>query len=354
MEIQSLNRYSTLSFINGKNLRNRVVVPPMASQTADKSGFVTQKTLDHYQRLSQAGAGLLMVEYTFVHLSGRSEEHQLGIQSDEHIGGLSKLANTIKSSGAIAGIQLTHAGGKTDRTLTGGALMAPSDVAVPIKGGQLETPNPMNAEEIALWVNSFVSAAARAKQAGFDLVELHAAHGYGLNQWISPITNKRTDSFGGTIQNRAQLLIRIVEQIRHCYPDLLIAVRMPGQDFIENGLTFADTIALAKILEQRGVSIIDVSSGIGGWRRPNARTGEGYLVPEATIIQKAVNVPVIGVGGIQTGPYIDESLRAGLFSLAGVGRAILESPEAFRKNVLTANYEKAFGANFESSVKEHM
>ncbi|HWU42795.1 MAG TPA: hypothetical protein VN132_05125, partial [Bdellovibrio sp.] len=230
-------------------------------------------------------------------------------------------------------IQLTHAGGKTERDMTGGFLMAPSAVSVPVKDRQLEIPEAMSDGDISLWKNSFVAAAERAHKAGFDLVELHAAHGYGLNQWLSPITNCRTDKFGGSLENRARLLLEIITEIHKAFPDLLLAVRMPGQDFIEGGFTSEEAIQLAQMLEKAKVNILDVSSGIGGWRRPQARIGEGYLVSEAANIQSSVNIPVIGVGGIQTGDYIDESLRAGLFSLAAVGRAILEAPEVFCQRV---------------------
>ncbi|MFL5813387.1 MAG: NADH:flavin oxidoreductase [Bdellovibrionia bacterium] len=326
MKHQSLSRFTGLSFQNGKRLANRVVVPPMASETADAQGFVTDKTLSHYQRLSQSRAGLVMVEYTYVDVSGRSEEKQLGAHSEEHIHGLSALAQVIHQSGALVGIQLTHAGGKTTRDLTGGALMGPSPVAVPVKDRVLETMDPMSETDIELWKGWFKSAVVRAKKAGFDLVELHAAHGYGLNQWLSPLTNHRSDSYGGTLDRRARLLLEIVREVRAEHSDLLLAVRMPGQDFMEGGLRSSEAIWLAQSLERTGIDVIDVSSGIGGWRRPRNRTDEGYLVDEASAIQASVDTPVIGVGGIETGAYIDQSLSQGRFALAAVGRAILKDP----------------------------
>jgi NADPH2 dehydrogenase len=306
----------------------------MASQTASQDGFVTEKTIAHYNRLAEAKPGLLIVEYTFVHFSGRSEDFQLGVQSDAHIDGLSRLAQAIKKSGALAGLQITHGGGKSERSLTGGALMGPSAVSVPVKDRQLENPDPMNTSDIELWKFAFVDASDRAVAAGFDLIELHSAHGYGLNQWLSPITNQRTDDYGGDLNNRMRLLLEIIEAIRARHPRLLISVRMPGQDFIEDGLRPAETVAVAQAIERAGVDIIHVSSGIGGWRRPSSRTGEGYLVPEAADIQANVRIPVIGVGGIETGTYIDESLQLGRFALAAVGRAILKDPSFWNKTQL--------------------
>ncbi len=340
MENLQISRLSPLKLKYGKTLRNRIVVPPMASQTADVDGFVTDQTLAHYRRLAEVSAGLLMVEYTYVHSSGKSEDHQLGIQRDDHITGLASLASLIKQSGAVAGIQLTHSGGKTERSMTGGIQMGPSAVAVPVKDRNLEQPTPMTLTEIELWKFAFAKAADRAAQAGFDLIELHAAHGYGLNQWLSPITNQRDDEYGHSLQGRRRLLLEIVHLVKSNYPQLLISVRMPGQDFLEGGLTINDTIDIAQALENVGVDILNISSGIGGWRRPSPRIGEGYLVNEAQMIQAAVSIPVIGVGVIESGKYIDESLRLKRFALAAVGRAILKDPEHWRHQNLENNKTK--------------
>lgn len=332
MKTDTLNRFTPLIFSNGKTLLNRIVIPPMASQTSNIDGFVTEKTISHYTRLAEARPGLLIVEYSFVHWSGRSEEYQLGIHSDEHITGLKTLADTIKKTGALAGIQLTHAGAKTERCFTNGILMAPSNIAVPVKDRQLEVPNSMTLEDILLWKKSFVDAVDRAVLAGFDLVELHSAHGYGLNQWLSKITNHRIDIYGDSLQGRMKLLLEIIIDIRKQHPKLLLSVRIPGRDFIHGGIQIEDSILVAQALEKIGVDIINVSSGIGGWKRPNERNGEGYLLNEAEQIQAAVKTPVIGVGGIKSGQFIDESLQKNRLSLAAVGRAILKDPKKWQEN----------------------
>lgn len=223
----------------------------------------------------------------------------------------------------MAAIQITHSGAKTNRSLTGGVLMGPSDVAVPVVNQTLEQPIPMSEAEIDKWCEWFVSASGRALQAGFDLVEIHAAHGYGLNQWISPITNKRSDF------HSFNLLYKIVANIKKVYPQLRLSVRMPGCDFSPEGLTVDDSIIIAKNLESLGVDILHISSGIGGWKR-GARVGEGYLVEEASIIKSHVKIPIIGVGGIETYEYIINAVNANLFDYAAVGRAILKNPEAFK------------------------
>jgi NADPH2 dehydrogenase len=327
-------RFSPLSLRNKIVLSNRIVVPPMASESADNKGYVTDETIAHYSRLGESGAGLIFVEYSFIHVSGRSEANQLGINHDDQITDLYLVTDEIHKSGAIAGIQITHSGGKTESHFTDGFLQSPSGVIVPVKEKNLEKPNEMSLSDIKNWKEWFLRAVARAVRANFDMVELHAAHGYGLNQWLSPITNRRNDQYGGSIQKNSLLLLEIVKEIRSLYPNLLLSVRMPGQDFIEEGLTISDCIFIAQLLEEADVDIINISSGIGGWKRPRTRLGEGYLVEEASIIQGQISIPVIGVGGIETGAYIDNLLNNQKVSLTAVGRAILKDPSAWSKNQL--------------------
>jgi NADPH2 dehydrogenase len=329
MNRKDLSRFAPHAFAGGRIAPNRVVVPPMASETADAAGGATAATIAHYARLAASGAGIVFAEYTFVHPSGRGEENQLGADSDERLPGLRGVARAISDSGALAGLQLVHVGGKTTKALAGGTPMSPSGVRVPVKGWEPDLPRAMSLADIRLWVRWFVEAAVRARKAGFDLVELHAAHGYGLNQWLSPLTNKRRDAYGGGAEGRARLLFEIVDSIRAAAPELLLAVRLPGQDHMEGGLTTAETGSLAARLERRGVDLIDVSSGIGGWRRPEGRSGEGYLVNDAAGLKAFTALPVIGVGGIETGDFIDRILDEGRVDFAAVGRAILKDPRGW-------------------------
>lgn len=326
MKTMKWTRFSPYKFKNGIIAKNRVVVPPMASQTADALGFATQNTIDHYRNLSTSGAGIVFVEYSHIHSSGRGEQNQLSVDSDNKIQGLKKVASVIKNSGALAGLQIVHVGGKSTTQLTQCALMAPSSIAVPVKGWQPDIPQNMTLDQIESWIEWFVDAAKRAALAGFDLVELHAAHGYGLNQWLSPITNQRLDGYGGIIANRAKILFRIVAEIKKQLPDLLLAVRLPAQDYFINGLNTDEMVWVVKQLETLGVDLIDVSSGIGGWRRPEGNTGQGYLVPDASVLKTELSIPVIGVGGIETGSYIDELVSSQKIDFAAVGRAILNNP----------------------------
>jgi len=313
--------------IKGHRFKNRVIVAPMASSTASLSGFVTTKTLEHYTRLSASRAAMVIVGYSYVHRSGKSETQQLGIDCDLKIEGLRNLSKVIRSSGAISGIQITHAGGKSETSLVDGRLISPSGIRVPVRNKILEAPSVANLYEINTIKASFIKASTRAVKAGFDLIEIHAAHGYGINQWLSPITNQRTDSYGGNFENRCRLLFEIVAEIRELNPYVLISVRIPGKDYLEGGITQVDSLRLSKLLTEFGVDIINVSSGLGGWKRPRGKEGEGYLVDLASYIQSKIPTPVIGVGGIKTKDYINRELCKKSFSFAAISRAIWKDPQ---------------------------
>lgn len=335
--IMITNRWTPYKFLNGQVAKNRVVVPPMTSQTADEDGFVTDRTLEHYRRLSQSQAGMIFVEYSHVHPSGKGEVHQLGAYSDQHTQGLKKLAHVIHQSGAIAGLQIVHAGGKADSKITGQSLLGASSVSVPVKGWTPEVPMEMSLKDIPTYIQWYIEAAQRVRVAGFDLVEIHAAHGYGLNQWLSPITNHRTDEYGGPPENRQRLLLEIVHGIKTQIPEILISVRIPGQDHFPNGLSIEDMKIVAAHLELAGADLIHVSSGIGGWRRPEGRNGEGYLVSDAEQIKRSISLPVIGVGGIVFGSTIDQMLLQEKLDFAGVGRAILQDSEGWGQGQMMPN-----------------
>lgn len=332
---KNLNRWTPYVFKNGMISKNRVVVPPMASGTANLQGLVTSETKDHYEKLSQAQAGILFVEYTYIHESGRSEPNQLGISCDDQIHGHAKLVSVIKKLDGLAGIQLVHAGGKSSSTLTGGKLLGASNIAIPTKDNNLESPIEMTLKDIEFYQNWYLEAALRADKAGYDIIELHAAHGYGLNQWLSPLTNQRVDEYGGSLINRGKMLFEIFENIRAALPHKILAVRIPGEDHFLDGLTQNDMFFVAQKLQDLGADFLDVSSGIGGWRRPLDRKGEGYLLPEAAAIQKRLEIPVIGVGGIESGSFIDESISTHHVGFTAVGRKILKDPKLFFRQVLS-------------------
>ena len=324
-------RFKPLSLNQDLTLKNRLVLPPMASGTCDSEGLVTQKTIEHYENLAQSGAGLMFVEYSFVNYHGRTEPNQMGAHSDLCIPGLSEVAKTLKKSGAVVGLQITHGGGKGSTKLPNGRLEGPSAVSVPSYNRVLETMEQMTAPEIEAMIQDFANAAQRAQKAGFDLVELHCAHGYGLNQWLSPVTNKRYDEYGGNLEKNSRVLFNVIEAIKERCPGFPIAIRMPAQDYLEGGLTSDDMQLIAQRLEKAGLCLVDISSGLGGWNLFKEHRSEGYLVAGATEIKKAVSIPVIGVGGIKSVEYFEEALAEERADLLAVGRGILEDAKGWKR-----------------------
>jgi NADPH2 dehydrogenase len=185
-----------------------------------------------------------------------------------------------------------------------------------------------------IWRKQFIDAALRADKAGFDFVELHCAHGYGLNQVLSPVTNQRDDLYGGSLENRSRLVVEIIEAIK-AKSNIGMMVRIPGQDLYPEGLTQEDMVKVCKLFINAGLDLINVSSGIGGWNRPKDRRGEGFLVSESAFLKQAdLGIPIIGVGGIESAEYLDQAVNNGWLDLAAVGRAILKDPLAFNQQIL--------------------
>lgn len=309
-------------------LQSRLVLPPMASGTADETGLATEKTLRHYERIVSCRHGLAFVEYTTVHPLGRSEANQAGLYTDRHAQALAPIAAMMKERGVLPGIQLTHAGGKTDEDLIGRHPLGASVLPIPAHGEELPTPDPMTDDEIEDVYQSFVLAALRAEDAGFAVIEIHGAHGYFFNQWLSPLTNQRSDRHGGSLTARSSLLIELVKELRdRLRPETLLSLRYPGQDRLPGGLALEDGLELAEGLKHAGVDLLNVSSGLGGWRRGRDQRGEGYLVDDAIAIRSAVGIPVIGVGGISSLEYCERILNHTEVDLLAVGRAILKNPD---------------------------
>lgn len=329
-------RFTPLTLTSGLTLKNRLVVPPMASQTADENGLATPTTIAHYHHLAQSGAGLVMVEYSHVNLAGRSEANQLGAHDDACLPGLTQIATTLHNAGVKTGLQITHCGGKDSAGISSD-IMGPSGITVPAYDRVLPTPRAMTIDDIKQWQQDFVAAAIRADKAGFDLVEIHCAHGYGINQWLSPLTNQREDIYGGKLENRARILIEIVTQIKQLAPRLAVMTRIPGQDGYPGGLSHADMAQISQWLVAAGVEILNVSSGIGGWNRPKDKRGEGFLVEDAAPLTGKTTAAVIGVGGIESVDYIETILATKQVDLVAVGRAILAGPAEFAHRVMQSS-----------------
>ena len=325
MALVSLLRLLDPLAVKGVTLRNRIVMPPMQSGRASFNGEVTNRLINFYVRRSE-GVGLPIVEHSYISVTGKIGPKQLGIHDDSLVSGLEKLAVAIHSVGAPAVVQITHAGGVANKKVIGVQPLGPSS-----RGKSRD----LDAEEMSIIADEFAAAAERAVKAGFDGVELHGAHGYLLNQFFSPLFNLRQDEFGGSLENRIRFPLMIVEKVRRCLGDKLLLYRLGSDDLAPSGTHIEDSISFALKLELSGVDIIDVSGGMCGCEPWQLRHVEGYFIPQASQIKKAVKAPVIGVGGIRKAEFADKLVSDGKVDLVAVGRALLKDPDWAKKTAQT-------------------
>lgn len=305
-------------------LRNRIVMPPMANDLAGADGAVTDGHLHHYRSRAEAGVGLIIVEHSFIAPEGRMTAGQLGIDNDSLVPGLARLAEAISATGAKSAIQLTHAGANTTADICGCQPLGPSEVAVPPRD---EKPRPLSLDEIGELTERYRAAARRALDAGFDAIEIHGAHGFLLNQFASPYTNRRLDRYGGSTGNRMRLPLEVIAAVRQqTGPDYPLLYRLGASDYHEGGIDIEEGKRLAVILADAGIEIIDVSGGLCGSRPRAFARVPGYFVPLAAAMREAVNVPVIAVGGITDPAFAERIIADGQADLVAVGRAMLKNP----------------------------
>lgn len=315
--------------VNNLRLKNRLVMPPMATAKADEEGKITEDILNYYDEKSKGGyISLIIIEHAFVSPEGKASNRQISVADDSVIDGLKKLVDTIHNNGSRVVMQINHAGSGTTREVTGLNPVAPSAIVNPRRGGAV--PLELTQGQIKEIVNKFKEAAIRVKKAGFDGVEIHSAHGFLLNQFLSPLTNKRTDEYGGDIYGRIKIHLEIIREIKKALgEDYPLLLRLGATDKIEGGITIEDSIKAALEFEKAGVDILDISGGFCGYALP----GQAYFAPISEEIKKAVKVPVIVTGGIKD-PYLAEKvLREGKADLIGVGRAILNDSSWAKKAV---------------------
>ena len=320
--------------IGSMRLANRIVVPPMCQYSADREGCATDWHLLHYGSLALSGAGLLIVEATAVEPEGRISGNDLGLWSDASEAALKNMLSRIRAySDTPIAVQLAHAGRKGSRvafseeTLLpdagGWQVVAPSALAY---GEDYPTPLALDAAGIGRVVERFADAAARADRAGFDCIEVHAAHGYLLHEFLSPIANRRTDAYGGELENRMRLVLEVFSVVRDVLPsEKPVGIRISGSDWVEGGWDIGESAVLAAALEKRGCSYIHVSGG-GLSLDQKLRVGPGYQIGMAAKVKRATSMPVIGVGLIIDPEQAETILEAGNADLVAVGRGMLYDP----------------------------
>ena len=316
-------------------LRNRIGVSPMCQYSAT-DGVANDWHFTHLGSRAVGGAGIVIVEATGVAPEGRITPGCLGLWNEKQIEPLARIAHFVKSHGAIAGIQIAHAGRKASAALpwNGGAhlsdaqggweIIAPSAIAF---GGDLQKiPRAMTEADILRVQNDFVATAKRALIAGFDFLELHAAHGYLFNEFLSPLANQRTDKYGGSFENRTRLLLETTRAVRKIWPDKLpLAVRISAIDWKEGGWQIEDSIALAKLLKAEGVDLMDCSSG-GVVPDAKITVAPGYQVPFAEKVRHGANIATAAVGFITEPKQAEDIIRGGQADLVLLARQFLRDP----------------------------
>ena len=319
--------------IRAVSFRNRIGVSPMCQYSAVE-GFVNDWHLVHLGSRAAGGAGLVLTEAASVDPRGRISPADLGIWDDQHVPGLQRVAAFIRAQGATAGIQLAHAGRKasTAPPWEGGAAVPPdhggwqpvAPTAEPFDSGS-PVPHALDRDGILDVVAAFRRAAARARAAGFQVVEIHAAHGYLIHEFLSPLTNRRTDEFGGDHERRSRIHMEVLAAVRRrAGADFPVFVRLGMHDERPGGLTLAPACVMAAQLVSAGASLIDVSGGLAGSDDPGR--GPGYFVGYAEALKAVVDVPVLVAGGIADPRMADLIIRSRRADIVGVGRAMLDDP----------------------------
>lgn len=301
-------------------LPNRIVMPPMANNLGEEEGIVRSELIEHY--LGRPELGLIIVEHSYINPLGKASDRQLGIYKDELVSGLKQLVDAIHEEGNKVGIQITHAGSATTEEVIGSIPLAPSAVKHPwSKDNHL--PQELSIDQLKEIRRGFTQAALRAKWAGFDMVEIHGAHGYLLNQFLSPITNQRDDSYGGSLENRLRFPLEVVKAVRNVVgSEFPLFYRLGCDDYIPGGLTVEDGRNVAPELAKAGVDVIDLTGGLRGYSV--AGNEEGFFLYLAQAIKPVTDAVILVTGGIKTAEFANKIVEENNTDLVGVGRALLK------------------------------
>ncbi|WP_422368613.1 FAD-dependent oxidoreductase [Pelagibius sp.] len=325
--------------IRGVRIRNRIVMPAMTTRLATEDGRVTDELSAYYEARARGGVGLITLELSSPHPSGRHRRNELGIYADRFEEGLYGLVRQLQAFGAKVSIQIGHAGSHAHPDVTDAEAVAPSTVTHPVQEGDHKTvrPRALTLEEIQDVVGWYAESAARMRRVGFDFIELQGAHDYLIAQFLSPADNKRDDGYGGDITNRARFALEVLVACRKAAGDMPVSFRMNGDEFAPEGFTKDDALALAPMLEAAGADLINVSGGSHRSRPirqstvPSMSHPAGLLVPLAESIKRVVRVPVIAVGRLHAPDLAESTLRAGQADMIALGRALLADPEWVNK-----------------------
>ena len=314
---------------------NRFVRSATHDFMATNEGFITKRQISLYRNLGKGEVGLIISGHAFVHSAGKASPYQIGVHHENTIEGLSRITQAVHESPSKIFLQIAHAGRQTKEKLCGCTPLAPSAVYEPVFK---ITPREMTVKDIEAVVSQFIQASLRAKQAGFDGVQLHVAHGYLLSSFISPFTNKRSDKYGGSLTNRARIVLTIVKGIKESVgAQFPLIVKLNATDSLPGGLTVKESIQLGTLLEKSGVNGIEVSGGMAEsgegsvWKGLRSEQEEGYFVDYAAKIKKAVRIPVFGLGGIRTFSNMENTISEGRADMISMSRPFIRQPFLVRE-----------------------
>jgi len=323
---QKMSRLFSELRINEKILPNRIVMPPMATEKANDDGSITDEIVSYYGEMAKLGMGLLIVEHCAVLPEGRTNLKQISIARDSDTEGHKKIVEAVHNTNTIVAVQINYAGSNRSDSFPFPPV-GPSPVLNPKTG---IIPEELTIAKITEIIKAFGNAAKKAKEAGYDMVEIHSAHGFLGSQFLSPLTNRRNDKYGGQIENRMRFLLEATEEIKEKigkgFPILVrlgISDNPPGVKIYEGGLTLEEGLKVAKVLQSQEISILDISGGMCGSRPSEMQDIEGYFVPFAEAAKEVIDLPLIITGGIRKPESAEKILKTQSADLIGIGRALV-------------------------------
>ncbi len=326
--------------IGGVSLRNRVVMPAMTTRLADKEGYVTEAQIAYYLARARGGVGLITVELSAPERAGKHRHNELGIHDDRFVAGLRRLVEALHDAGCKASIQLGHGGGHTRRDISGEDPIAPSAIPHTVfeVTQSVVVPQEMTRARIEETTRAHVAAAARARAAGFDMVELHAAHGYLISQFLCPAENRRGDDYGGALENRARFGLDILRRIKAEVPGFPVVFRMNGNDYMPDGMPFAEALRVAVWAAEAGADALHITGGhyrsqpdasimMPPMARPEATFLDYAAQVKAACVKATVAVPVIAVGRLGDPQVAMAAVDSGKADFVALGRGLLADPD---------------------------
>jgi 2,4-dienoyl-CoA reductase-like NADH-dependent reductase (Old Yellow Enzyme family) len=316
-------------------ISNRFVRSATQDYMARDDGEVTDRQVALFRALAEGEVGLIITGHAYVHPLGKAGPSQIAIFDDRFVPGLTRIAEAVHGRASKVFVQIAHAGRQTKKRYAGGTPVSPSAVPDPVSK---VAPREMTAVEIEALIRDFVRAGLRARDAGFDGVQLHAAHGYLLSSFLSPHTNRRTDEWGGPLSNRTRVIIEILRGIKAgAGGEFPVMAKLNTTDFVTGGLTLDDAVAAARLLEAEGLDAIEVSGGMAEsgkgsvWTGMRSEADEGYFVESASAVKRAVGIPVSGLGGIRTLAAAERFVSEGRVDLISMSRPFIRDPFLVRR-----------------------